>query len=120
MNERKFDPKKLQKLNHPHEENTLPLDSGIADLVFMIALHHELENLLQILEESYRLLKPGGEIFIVDWKKQDMPEGPPKKIRCLPQDVARQMAQAGFGGVKVFDEMPKHFLTVGDKLSGQE
>ena len=98
-----------------NEENTLPLDSGIADLVFMIALHHELENPSRVLDESFRLLKPDGEIFIVDWKKQDMAEGPPKEIRCEPEEVQKQMIQSGFGNVKIFNEMPKHFLVVGNK-----
>lgn len=97
-------------------ENSIPLDTGFADLVFMIALHHELENPLQILQESFRLLKTGGEIFIVDWKKQDMPDGPPQEIRCVAGDVAEQMAAAGYGNVKIFDEMPKHFLVVGKKI----
>lgn len=55
-------------------EASVPLGSGIADMVFMIALHHELENPLQSLEESFRLLKPGGQILIVDWLKKDRPD----------------------------------------------
>ncbi|MFZ0243787.1 MAG: methyltransferase domain-containing protein, partial [Desulfobacterales bacterium] len=65
--------------------NSVPLDDRIADLVFMITLHHELDNPSLTVEEPYRILKPGGEIFIVDWKKIDMDEGPPEKIRCAPE-----------------------------------
>ena len=97
------------------EEHTVPLDDGIADLVFMINLHHELENPSLTLEEAYRLLKPDGKIFVVDWKKKDMPEGPPLKIRCLPEKVKEQMVNAGFKDVAIHNELQKHFLVVGKR-----
>jgi len=99
------------------EENSIPLDDQIADLVFMIALHHELDNPTLILEESYRLLKPAGNILIVDWKKKDMPEGPPVEIRYLPEQVSKQMVDSGFKDVTVVDELPRHFLVFGKKRS---
>lgn len=98
-----------------NEEYSVPLDDGIADLVFMITLHHELENPSLILEESYRILKPGGEIFIVDWKKKDMPQGPPVAIRYLPEQVKDQLIKSGFSGAHIFNKLPKHFLVVGTK-----
>ncbi len=96
-------------------ESSVPLDNGISDLVFMIALHHELENPLLMLEESFRILKPGGKIFIVDWKKIDMPEGPPTEIRYIPEKVREQMIEAGFKSIFIYDDLPKHFLVVGEK-----
>ncbi len=97
------------------EEHAVPLDDGIADVVFMICLHHELEHPSRSLRESRRLLKPGGEIFIIDWKKMEMPEGPPEAIRCRPEDVADQLTESGFSRVSMFNELPKHFLVVGKK-----
>jgi hypothetical protein len=60
-------------------------------------------------------LKPGGEIFIVDWKKKEMPEGPPEKIRCLPEKVKKELLKSGFSSVYIYNELPKHFLVVGKK-----
>ncbi len=97
------------------EEDSIPLDDEIADLVFMINLHHEIDNPTLILEESYRILKPRGNIFIVDWKKKDMDEGPPMQIRCLPEQVNKQMVNSGFKHVKIINKLPKHFLVVGKK-----
>jgi len=108
-------PAYLQIIPVKSEEHTLPLDDGIADLVFMIALHHELDNPSLTLAEAYRLLKPDGTIFIVDWKKMEMPEGPPADIRCLPEQVKGQMVNAGFTDVAMYDDMQKHFLIVGKK-----
>ncbi|NOX24574.1 MAG: class I SAM-dependent methyltransferase [Deltaproteobacteria bacterium] len=96
-------------------ETSVPLAAETADLVFMIALHHELCHPDLTIAESYRILKPGGKIFIVDWKKEDMAEGPPTRIRCLAAQVKEQLLHPGFKDVKIFSEMPKHFLVVGTK-----
>jgi hypothetical protein len=58
-------------------------------------------------------LKPGGNIFIVDWKKKTMTEGPPAQIRCSPEQVKEQLVDSGFFHVKIYSELPKHFLLVG-------
>jgi ubiquinone/menaquinone biosynthesis C-methylase UbiE len=63
------------------EESSVTLDDETADLVIMINLHHESDNPSLILAESYRILKPGGTVFVVDWKKKDMDEGPPTHIK---------------------------------------
>ncbi len=97
------------------EEYTVPLEDGIADLVFMINLHHELDNPSLTIKEAKRILKPNGKIFIVDWKKIEMPEGPPAQIRCLPEQVQEQLLNAGFKNVDMYNELPKHFLVLGQK-----
>jgi len=97
------------------EEHTVPLDDGIADLVFMINLHHELDNPYLSVEEAHRILKLDGKIFVVDWKKKDIPEGPPTKIRCLPEQVKEQMVNAGFIDITIYNDLQKHFLVVGEK-----
>jgi SAM-dependent methyltransferase len=96
-------------------ERAIPLADGIADLLYMINLQHELDDPAATLAESFRLVKPGGTLLIIDWKKQEMKEGPPEKIRCHPEVVAEQLTQAGFGDIALFDELPKHFMVVGKK-----
>jgi ubiquinone/menaquinone biosynthesis C-methylase UbiE len=98
-----------------NEESSVPLKDGIADLLFMITLHHELDDPSLMLKEAYRILKPGGEIFIVDWKKVEMPQGPPAEIRCLPEQVKEELTASGFSGAIIFNDLPKHFLVVGKK-----
>ena len=97
------------------EESRVPLDDNTADLVFMINLHHELDKPEAILAESHRILKNSGQIFIVDWKKVDMDEGPPRHIRWSPENVEAQMAAANFREVRLFNNLAKHYLLVGEK-----
>ncbi|PLY05540.1 MAG: class I SAM-dependent methyltransferase [Desulfuromonas sp.] len=97
------------------EESAIPLADSLANLTFMINLHHELDDPTAVLNEAHRLLKPGGEIFIVDWKKEEMPQGPPVEIRFLPEQVESQLENAGFSAIRSFNDLPKDFLVIGVK-----
>lgn len=97
------------------EEQTIPLEDGIADLVYTINLHHELDNPAVTVAEGCRMLKPGGTLLVVDWRKTEMPEGPPVGIRCLAGDVKGQLEAAGLASVEIFDDLPKHFMVIGHK-----
>lgn len=98
-----------------NQENSVPLDDHTSDLVFMIALHHELENPSLMLDEAYRLLEPGGKILIVDWKKEEMPQGPPLTIRCLPETIENQLIKSNFNEIQIVNELQKHFVIVARK-----
>ena len=98
------------------EENIVPLKDGIADLLYMINLHHELEKPEEMLKESMRLLKNNGKIFISDWKKEEMPEGPPFHLRYSPEKVHAQLTSSGFKNISIDNEMPKHFLIIAEKM----
>lgn len=51
------------------EENQIPLKESKADLVFMITVHHELENGEKLLKDVNRVLKENGKVLICDWKE---------------------------------------------------
>ena len=97
------------------EEYSVPLADGIADMVFMINQHHELENPSLTVQEASRILKQDGKIFIADWKKEEMAEGPPLEIRCLPEQVKDELVNVGFSQVTIYNDLQKHFLLVGQK-----
>ncbi len=95
--------------------DTLPLKSESVDLVYMINLHHELENHENLLCESHRVLKKGRKLFIVDWKKDASKHGPPNHIRLDAKTVARQLEPVGFSNIKIYNDLEKHFLLIAEK-----
>jgi ubiquinone/menaquinone biosynthesis C-methylase UbiE len=97
------------------EDCEVPLKDGVADVVYMINLHHELDEPEDMLKESFRLLKANGKIFIVDWKNEEMEQGPPTHIRCLQEDVKKQLVRTGFNNAAIYNEMVKHFLVVAER-----
>ena len=99
------------------EESSVPLADGIANLVYMIYLHHELEDPVMILKESFRILRDGGKLIIIDWKKEETPEGPPLAIRVTEETIERQMLACGFTTIKKHAVLPYHNFLIGEKSS---
>lgn len=97
------------------EESSVPLDSGIADMVYMFNVHHECEKPVALLRDAHRLLKTNGSICILDWKKEEMESGPPTHIRCTPQDVENQLIEAGFCHISIYTDLATHFLITAQK-----
>jgi ubiquinone/menaquinone biosynthesis C-methylase UbiE len=75
----------------------VPLPDGIADLVLISVVLHEAKDRAAFLREARRLLKPSGEVVVIEFKKQDGPPGPPKEIRLSEADVAAVAEAAGLG-----------------------
>jgi ubiquinone/menaquinone biosynthesis C-methylase UbiE len=97
------------------EETSVPLSDSIADCVYMINLHHELEEPLRILEESRRLLKKSGKLMIIDWKKEKTPEGPPLELRVTEETIRSQMLSRGFSDIVSHRDLLYHNFLIGEK-----
>lgn len=101
------------------QESSTGLPDAVADLVFMINLHHELDDPAALLSECFRILKPNGRIAIIDWKKEEMEQGPPVEIRCDVSLVIHEIKATGFKQVEAFQKLKKHFLIIGEKSSSR-
>ena len=96
-------------------ESSVPLDDNFADIVYMINLHHELDDPDEILKQCYRILKVNGCVMVVDWRKEETDGGPPVEIRFYADTVREQMTAAGFSDIRIFNDLPKHFIVIGRK-----
>jgi len=97
------------------EESSIPLDSKIADILFMLNLHHELKEPDVMLKDCYRLLKDKAKIAISDWKKKRTEHDPPVEIRYKPEKVKEQLWAAGFQQVQIVEELENNFLVIAQK-----
>ncbi|MDO9556110.1 MAG: methyltransferase domain-containing protein [Coriobacteriia bacterium] len=95
---------------------SIPLPNGIADLVYSINLHHEVEDAGSVLREAKRLLHPGGVVGIVDWRLEDSKPGPPLAARVGGAAIAQQAEDAGFSDVRMLDVLPRHDIVVGRRI----
>jgi ubiquinone/menaquinone biosynthesis C-methylase UbiE len=59
------------------EENSIPVEDGAVDFVFMAFTFHELEEPRSFCEELKRVAKPFGYLAVIDWKKEPRDKGPP-------------------------------------------
>lgn len=97
------------------EESSVPLTDELADLVYMINLHHELDEPEKIVQEAYRLLRKGGTLAIIDWKKEETSEGPPLSIRVTKEKIEGQLKAAGFSQVRDNPVLIYHNFVTGKK-----
>ena len=58
------------------EPADIALPGASAALICMAQVHHELDDPDALLSECYRLLRPGGQILIIDWKDEDNGKSP--------------------------------------------
>ena len=91
-------------IDHPH----LPFKDQCSDVVFAGNVLHEFDHPQALLGEAFRLLKPGGTLGIVDWKKKDMDFGPPASERLELTEIEALLAGSGFGFIQAHDIVEYH------------
>jgi ubiquinone/menaquinone biosynthesis C-methylase UbiE len=67
---------------------------GSADLVVIANVLHQLKNSKNIFTESYRVLKTGGKLLVVDWNDNISPIGPKSDERVLEDQVKKDALKA--------------------------
>jgi len=79
------------------------------DYVMLFNILH-IENPAGMLEESRRILRPGGSVGIIHWNYDpSTPRGPSMSIRPKPQDCIEWAEQAGFHSPQTYDLKPYHY-----------
>jgi ubiquinone/menaquinone biosynthesis C-methylase UbiE len=97
------------------EETKVPLADGVADLAFMINLHHELVHPEHTYAEALRLLHDGGQLLVVDWAPIETPKGPPQRVRISSSRLAEMLRSVGFAEVVVHPPLVWHSLVTAVK-----
>jgi predicted methyltransferase len=59
-----------------------------------------------------KMLKPGGQVIMLDFQKKDLPVGPPDEMKIAREDVIRQMQAAGFKLEKENTFLPYHYFLI--------
>jgi ubiquinone/menaquinone biosynthesis C-methylase UbiE len=78
--------------------NRLPLEDNSIDSCLMATILHDLSRIDReaTLREISRVVKPGGMLNIIEFKKIDKGPGPPLRIRMDEEAVEALVAQYGF------------------------
>ena len=77
----------------------IPAEGKSIDISMLATVLHDfvLDGVAgQVLPEVVRVMKPGGKLVIVEFKKIDGPPGPPVTSRLAPAEVEKILAPYGF------------------------
>ena len=76
----------------------IDLDDDVVDVILLINVWHGFKatrRMDEAIEELKRILKPGGKIAIMDYKKQEAKHGPPITVRSSPEDLEEVFKEHG-------------------------
>ena len=101
---------------------SLPLPAASLDLALMATVLHDLAEVGQAeggLAETARLVKPGGRLAVVEFKKIEGPPGPPPHIRLSPEEVATLVFPYNFTPGDLIDLSPHLYLAMFTKSASE-
>jgi ubiquinone/menaquinone biosynthesis C-methylase UbiE len=81
----------------------------LANVLHGLVVNGEAEGALR---EMARVVSTGGKLSVVEFKKMEMPMGPPLSIRLSPEQVEGLMVKYGFRKEKVIEAGPYHYQMV--------
>jgi ubiquinone/menaquinone biosynthesis C-methylase UbiE len=91
------------------------LESGIASFCLAAFILHETKEKQKLLDEAYRLLKPGGRLLALEWRAEFDSPGPPQKIRVTPEEMKAMFVAAGFKDFTDAVWTEKHYYGIATK-----
>jgi ubiquinone/menaquinone biosynthesis C-methylase UbiE len=81
-----------------------------ADVVFYSMVLHDFREPTRVLHNAKLMVKPGGKLVNLDWKKKRTLFGPPVRIRFSEQQALDLIEGEGFEVEKVKDSGPNHYV----------
>jgi ubiquinone/menaquinone biosynthesis C-methylase UbiE len=79
------------------------------DRILIVDTWHHIENREAYAKKLVAALKPGGIVFVVDFK-QESEKGPPKHMRIPPAQIVAELAAAGLDARQVDVDLPDQFI----------
>jgi len=86
---------RLAKPNDPQ------LKAGEADAVVMVNTYGYIQNRIQYLKTLSKGMSPGAKLLIIDFKKNNLPIGPPEEFKVALGQVEKELITAGFALEKI-------------------
>jgi arsenite methyltransferase len=94
-------------------DDPLLADASV-DRVFICDTWHHIEGHPAYLQKLRKLLKPGGQVIVIDFKAAETPVGPPVSMRVSREDVVKEFEGQGFRLTKEHSMLPyQYFLVFG-------
>jgi len=94
----------------PTDDPKLP--AGSIDRILVVDTWHHIADREAYAAKLHSALKPGGKVFVVDFKL-DATRGPPPHHRLPPEQVVRELASGGLSAEVAGKTLPEQYIVVG-------
>jgi ubiquinone/menaquinone biosynthesis C-methylase UbiE len=101
---------------HANINEHIPLDEGTVDTCFMATVLHDLlrDSTGEVaMGELLRVLKPGGRLAVIEFKKVENGPGPLLSVRISPEQIREIVKPFGFVEQRVIEVGPFNYLFIG-------
>ncbi len=88
------------------------LADGSVDRFFICDTWHHIENQPEYLARLRKMLKPDGQIIMIDFQKRELPLGPPLEMKIAREDLVAQLEANGFRLSQEFDFLPYQYFLI--------
>lgn len=72
------------------------LAPGEVDMVLLVNTYHHIEDRVEYFKKVKAGINENGVLAIVDFKKTELPVGPPPELKVTPEEVRAELEDAGF------------------------
>ena len=92
-------------------DDPLLADASI-DRFFICDTWHHIEDHAHYLALIRKMLNPGGQVVMIDFKKAQTPAGPPMEMRVSRDDLLKEMEANGFKLAAEHTFLPHQYFLV--------
>ncbi|MDB4939800.1 MAG: type 11 methyltransferase [Candidatus Doudnabacteria bacterium] len=105
----------IYSIRHDVELPGVDVAPGSCDAVILAGILHTAKLQKNVLKETYRVLRTGGKVIVIEWKKEKLPFGPNIENRVSEQDVNDLMSKSSFRFIKEMPADAFHYALVFQK-----
>lgn len=87
-----------------------PLIPQKVDFVFICNTYHHISEREKYFSQLKKTFKPNGQLVIVDFRKGDLPVGPPDRNKLSPEKVIDELAAAGYDLVRQYEKLTYQYM----------
>jgi arsenite methyltransferase len=88
------------------------LPDASVDRFIVVDTWHHIAKQIEYLALMRKMLKPGGQVVMIDFQKKELPFGPPLEMKIAREDLVRQMEASGFHLAKEHTFLPYQYFLV--------
>lgn len=94
------------------EQGGSKLKEASVDVVLLINVIFQVEDTEGLVHEAKRILKPDGQLLVIDWNGSFGGIGPSEECLVSPERIARIVERSGFSQVRAFTPGEYHYAMI--------